>query len=177
MNIHLDLWLIYLINLLPAIDQFLSLITGLLFIATIFHLCMYIFTREKLTEIYQDFDKQRTDSITGGELSQKISSIQKKIIALDRETDFMPQIKKDVRKEVIEKRIADQIIVREEAYKRCLIFMTIAIFCLCVGVFIPNKKDAIQLVKVNYINQSNMVLNDNSIDALSQNIDTILNPK
>jgi hypothetical protein len=146
MNIHLDLWLIYLINLLPGINKTLTLITGLLLISIAIHIHMYCDAREQLNNIYQDFDKEKEAIL-------------------------------HIKKEMTENRIANQISIREKAYKRGLVFMVMTIFIFCVGIFIPDKKDAIQLVKVNYINQSNMVLDDNSIDALSQNIDTILNSK
>jgi len=135
MNIHLDLWLIYLINLLPAIHSLLICI--LVVISSVLHLILYM------------------------DVSNDLQTLRKKQYPTEKESEDMQ----------------DRYRQLKQVYKIGFFLLGMSVFILFINMFIPDKKDAIQLIKVNYINQSNMVLDDNSIDALSQNIDTILNSK
>ena len=137
MNIHLDLWLIYLINLLPAIHTLLICILVLIIISSVLHLIFYM------------------------DVSNDLETLRKKQYPTEKESEDMQDHYRQIK----------------QAYKIGFFLLGMSVFILFINMFIPDKKDAIQLLKVNYINQSNMVLDDNSIDALSQNIDTILNSK
>jgi hypothetical protein len=141
MNIHLDLWLIYLINILPDVRIFLVATICILLLWSVFLICLYM-------DIAEDINTLKKEKLETVIYEGKTGLCE----------DFCDKLKNSC------KRILKIARWSSGAIVAMLLLYTI----------IPTKENAIQLVKINYINQSNILLDANSIDTLSQNIDSIL---